>query len=142
MTSLNVRKGSKIVSLCRLSMRSPETQNGVVSALRASSMIGLNLSGCLFEERKDLCHSYVVFRELDNLDELHSDPKIQSACCVSVQDCAIAHHAPRMLTPDSIWSEVVADCDGSALALEPEERRVPMTLVRAAPLDADFGVCE
>jgi hypothetical protein len=47
-----------------------------------------------------------------------------------------------MLTPDIIRSEVVANSDGSALALEPEEHRVPMTLVRAAPLDADFGVCE
>ena len=47
-----------------------------------------------------------------------------------------------MLTPDIIRSEVVASGEGSALALEPEERRVPVTLVWAAARDADFGIVE
>jgi hypothetical protein len=47
-----------------------------------------------------------------------------------------------MLTPDIIRSEVVASSDGSALALEPEERRVPVTLVRAAARDSDSGAGE
>ena len=85
---------------------------------------------------------YVVFRELDSLHRLYPDSEIPSATRVSVQDCAIVHHAPRVLTPDIIRSEVVANSDGNALALEPEERRVPMALVRAAPRNADFGVCE
>ena|ERR1017187_2915336 len=59
-----------------------------------------------------------------------------------VQDCAVVRHAPRMLTPDTIRSEVVASSGGRALAIEPEERRVPVTLVPAAACDADFSVGE
>jgi hypothetical protein len=41
-----------------------------------------------------------------------------------------------------IRSEAVANSNGGNLALAPEDRRVPITLVRAASLDADFGDCE
>jgi hypothetical protein len=47
-----------------------------------------------------------------------------------------------MLTPHVIRSKVVADSDGSALALEPEECCVPVTLVRAAARDSYFGSFE
>jgi hypothetical protein len=108
----------------------------------ASLMIGLNFSGFLSEERQNLGHAKLVFREPDGLDGLHSNPKVQPACCVRVQDCAIAHHAPRMLAPDIVRSEVVVNSDGSAQALEPEDRRVPMTLVRTASADVYSVVCE
>ena len=44
-----------------------------------------------------------------------------------------------MLQPDTIWSEVVADSDGSASALELGECRITVALVRAASLDGDFN---
>jgi hypothetical protein len=84
----------------------------------------------------------VVFRELDSRHGVQSDPEIHAARGMRVQDCAITHHAPRMLTPDIIRSEVVPNSDGIALALEPEECRIPMTLIRAATLDADPCVCK
>jgi hypothetical protein len=44
-----------------------------------------------------------------------------------------------MLTLDTIRFEVVASSDGSGLVFEPEECRVPVTLVRAAARDSDSG---
>jgi hypothetical protein len=92
------------------------------------------------EEPQNLRHTDVIFRELDGLRGLQSDSKIQPSSCVRVQDCAITHSAPRMLPPDSIGAEVEANSDGIALALEPEKCRIPMTLIPAATLDADFSV--
>src|SRR5690242_1460911 len=42
-----------------------------------------------------------------------------------------------MPAPDIVRSEVVANGDGSARALEPEDRRVPVTLFRATSLTGD-----
>jgi len=61
---------------------------------------------------------------------------------MGIQNCAVFHDAPGMLPPNPIRTEVVADSNRVALALEPQQSRVPVTLVRAAARDPDFDVRE
>ena len=61
---------------------------------------------------------------------------------MGIQNCAVFHGAPGMLPPNPIRTEVVADRDRVALALQPKQGRVPVTLVGAAARDPDFDVRE